>query len=256
MKHWKTAIAAVALSMTLTVSAVAQSALQQILEAGVLRVGTTGDWAPLTQRDPGTNIYHGFDIDVLTELAKDLGVTIEYVPTDWKSLVQGVVEQQYHITGSATISPPRMKVAGFSESYLAVEYYPFTLPEKAERLDGYDAVNQPGVTVAAALGTNFETLARKWFPNATIKVVEAPGRGYQEVLAGRADVFITSNIEGATLVEKHGVVRVPGAKPRAPMPIAMLLPQADQIWINYVNAWVRVKMAQGFFDDAKAKWGL
>ena len=50
--------------------------------------------------------------------------------------------------------------------------------------------------MATTLGTTFEKRVREWFPNADIKVVEAPARGFQEVLAGRADVFITSNIEG------------------------------------------------------------
>ena len=36
----------------------------------------------------------------------------------------------------------------------------------------------------------------------------------------------------------------------------MLLPQADQVWINYVNNWIKVKQAQGFFETIKAKYGL
>ena len=256
MKHWMTALAAGALSLGVAVSATAQSALNEILDTGVLKVGTTGDWNPMTVRGPATNSYKGFDIDVMTELAADLGVEVEFVPTDWKTLVNGVVAGKYHMTGSASISPPRMKVAGFSESYIAVEIFPFTTPDKAGNFDGYDSINQPGVKVATTLGTTFEALVREWFPNADIKVVEAPARGFQEVLAGRADVFITSNIEGSTLTEKHGVVRVPGTGPRSPSPIAMLLPQDDQVWINYVNNWVKVKQAKGFFDATKAKWGL
>ena len=256
MMHWKTAVTAGVLSLGMALSAQAQSALNEILDTGVLKVGTTGDWNPMTVRDPATNAYKGFDIDVMTELAKDLGVEVEFVPTDWKTLVNGVVAAKYHMTGSASISPPRMKVAGFSESYLAVEIFPFTMPELADKFDGYESINQPGVKVATTLGTTFEALVREWFPNADIKVVEAPARGFQEVLAGRADVFITSNIEGATLAAKHGVVRVPGTGPRAPSPIAMLLPQGDQVWINYVNNWVKLKKAKGFFEANKAKWGL
>ena len=256
MKHWITALAAGAISVTLATSAGAQSALNEILDSGVLKFGTTGDWNPMSVRDPATNSYKGYDIDVANELAADLGVEVEFVPTDWKTLVNGVVAGKYHMTGSASISPPRMKVAGFSESYISVEIMPFTTPDKAANFDGYDAINQPDVKVATTLGTTFEALAREWFPNADIKVVEAPARGFQEVLAGRADVFITSNIEGATLTEKHGVVHVPGTEPRAPSPIAMLLPQDDQVWINYVNNWVKVKQAKGFFEATREKWGL
>ena len=149
-----------------------------------------------------------------------------------------------------------MKAAGFSESYISVEIMPFTTPEKAANFDGYDSINKPEVKVATTLGTTFEGLVREWFPNADIKVVEAPARGFQEVLSGRADVFITSNIEGSTLREKHGVVQVPGTEPRAPSPIAMLLPQDDQVWINYVNNWVKVKQAKGFFAATRSNWGL
>ena len=250
------AVAAAAVSVALAGAVQAQSALNEILDAGVLKVGTTGDWNPMTLRDPATNSYKGYDIDIMAELAKDLGVEVEFVPTDWKTLVNGVVAGKYHITGSASISPPRMKVAGFSDSYIAVEIFPFTLKDKAGDFSGYDSINQPGVKVATTLGTTFEKLAREWFPNADIKVVEAPARGFQEVLAGRADVFITSNIEGSTLEQKFPVTRVPGTGPRAPSPIAMLLPQDDQVWINYVNNWVKVKKATGFFEANREKWGL
>ena len=259
MKFAITMLFAAALSFISAPPATAEghgSALNEILDGGVLKVGTTGDWNPMSLRDPATNGYKGFDIDIMTELAKDLGVELEFVPTDWKTLVNGVVAGKYHLTGSASISPARMKVAGFSESYISVEIYPFTSGDAAADFDGWDSINKPGVKVATTLGTTFEKMAREWFPNADITVVEAPARGYQEVLAGRADVFITSNIEGATLTEKFGVARVANTDARAPAPIAMLMPQADQVWINYVNNWVKIKRLQGFFEKTKAKWGL
>ncbi|MEO9820333.1 MAG: transporter substrate-binding domain-containing protein [Paracoccaceae bacterium] len=256
MKQWTKILAAGAITLALGATAQAQSALNEILDSGVLKFGTTGDWNPMSVRDPASNSYKGYDIDVANELAADLGVEVEFVPTDWKTLVNGVVAGKYHMSGSASISPARMKAAGFSESYISVEIMPFTSADKAEKFDGYDSINQPDVKVATTLGTTFEGLVRDWFPNADIKVVEAPARGFQEVLAGRADVFITSNIEGSTLRDKHGVVQVPGTGPRSPSPIAMLLPQDDQVWINYVNNWVKVKAAKGFFDETKAKWGL
>ncbi|MCT4556157.1 MAG: transporter substrate-binding domain-containing protein [Pelagimonas sp.] len=256
MKQFLKAAAVAAFGLIAAGSAQAQSALNDILDSGVLKVGTTGDWNPMTLRDPATNSYKGFDIDIMQELAKDLGVSVEFVPTDWKTLVNGVVAGKYHMTGSASISPARMKVAGFSESYIAVEMFPYTTKDKADRFDGYASINQSDVKVATTLGTSFEKNVRDWFPDADIKVVEAPARGFQEVLAGRSDVFITSNIEGATLEAKFPVVRVKNAEARAPTPIAMLLPQSDQVWINYVNNWVKIKQAQGFFEQTKAKWGL
>ncbi|MEP3674989.1 transporter substrate-binding domain-containing protein [Sulfitobacter sp.] len=235
----------------------AQSALNDILNGGVLKVGTTGDWNPMSVRDPATNSYVGYDIDVMTQLAADLGVELEMVPTDWKTLVNGVVAGNYHMTGSASISPSRMKAAGYSDSYIAVEMFPFTTDDKLAGFDGWDSVNQQGVKVATTLGTSFEKMVKEWFTDAEIVVVEAPARGFQEVLSGRADVFVTSNIEGATLLEKFPNLRqIEVSEARAPTPIAMLLPQADQVWINYINSWIELKKAQGFFAEVGVKWGL
>ena len=50
----------------LAFSASAESRLNKILKSGELRVGTTGDWDPMSMKDPATNQYKGFDIDVTT----------------------------------------------------------------------------------------------------------------------------------------------------------------------------------------------
>ena len=245
------------LFITLGMQAHAESALQDILSKGVLKVGTTGDWNPMTVKDPATNAYKGYDIDIMTELAKDLGVELEFVATDWKTLVNGIVAGNYHMTGSASISPSRMKVAGFSESYIAVEMMPFTTSDKLSRFDGWDSINKSDVKVAATLGTIFEKHVKNWFPEAQFKAIEAPALQHQEVLSGRSDVFVTSNIEGSVLQKQFPkIVPIPISAARAPTPIAMLLPQDDQVWINYVNNWVKIKKAGGFFKATAETWGL
>ena len=136
MKLKTFAIAAVA-TMLSALPAHAESALQDILSGGVLKVGTTGDWNPMTMKDPATNSYTGYDIDVMTELAKDLDVKVEFVPTDWKTLVSGVVSGKYHMTGSASISPARAKAAGYSDSYFSLATVPLTLKKmKANSMTG------------------------------------------------------------------------------------------------------------------------
>ena len=100
-------------------------------------------------------------------------------------------------------------------------------------------------------------LVKEFFPLAQHIVIEAPARDFQELLARRADVSVTSNVEAATLVDKFKQLAiVPVTAPRKPTPIAMLLPQDDQVWINYINHWVELKKTQGFFKLTAKKWGL
>ena len=110
-----------------TVTANAESRLQKILKNGELRVGTTGDFPPMSIKDPATNTYKGFDIDVTTELAKDLGVKVTYVPSDWKTIVSGIAADKYDISTSATINPQRALQAGFSMSYYKYATVPLVL---------------------------------------------------------------------------------------------------------------------------------
>lgn len=237
--------------------AFAQSVLNEILSEGVLKVGTTGDWDPMTMKDPATNTYKGYDIDVMTELAKDLEVEIEFVPTDWKTLVAGVVAGKYHMTGSASISPKRAKVAGYSNSYFSLATVPLTLKKNEGKFNDWDDLNKADVTVAATLGTTQEQQVKQFFPDATHKIIEAPARDFQEVLSGRADAHITSNVEAYKLVDKYSeMMVVPVKEPRARTPIAMLMPQTDQAWINYVNTWIKLKQERGFFDGLGKKWQL
>ena len=48
-----------------------QSILNDVLNSGVLKVGTTGDWNPMTMKDIASNSYTGYDIDVMNALAAE-----------------------------------------------------------------------------------------------------------------------------------------------------------------------------------------
>ena len=58
-----------------------KSKLTQILERRTLRVGTTGDFNPMSFKDTSTNSLVGYDIEAMTQLATDMGVKVEFVTT-------------------------------------------------------------------------------------------------------------------------------------------------------------------------------
>jgi len=235
----------------------AKSRLHLILETGELRVGTTGDWNPMSIKDPATNKYIGFDIDIVTQLAEDMGVKIKFIPTEWKTLVTGIISNKYDLSTSASLSPKRALTTGYTNSFFKLATVPLTLNENLSKFQDWNDINKPEVKVAVTLGTVQEQYAKVLFPQSTLKIIESPARDFQEVLAGRADVHITSNIEAATLVEKYSELAiVPVNNSKFPTPLAWLIPQEDQIWINYVNHWIEIKKARGYFEQIMVKWNL
>jgi cyclohexadienyl dehydratase len=260
MKKFFTPLLALATAalMLLPAQSVAQgkSRLAQILERGTLRVGTTGDFNPMSIKDTATNTYTGFDIEAMNQLAADMGVKVEYVPAEWATLVNGIVSDRFDIFSGASLSMARAKTVAFSDPYLFAGTVPMVSKKTGAALTTWDSINNPNVTVAVLMGTVFEQQARAHFPRARVRAVEKPATGYQEVLAGRAQVTVTSNVEAATLMKTYPDLQVVGsaAEMRNKRPFAYPMPQGDHAWVTFVNNWISLKDAEGFFDGLEAKW--
>ena len=96
---------------------VAGGLLEKVLKAGTLKVSTDANYAPQSVQKPdGT--YEGFDIDVATEIAKRLGVKVEFITPGWDIITAGSWSGRWDVSvGSMTITIPRQGVFEFSPPY-------------------------------------------------------------------------------------------------------------------------------------------
>ena len=233
------------------------STLDEIMKSGTLKVGTTGDFPGWSFMNPETSEYEGYDIDVAMKLAEDMGVEVEFVATDWKNLVSGVVANKYHMTSSASITAKRAITAGYSNSYYGTGTVAMVLSKNKDKISSWDQINNSDYSVAVTLGTVFENEATKSFPDAKLIAVEAPAREYQEVLSGRADVSLTSKVDAMKLVQLYPELSIVNLdEPKNAKLFAILLPRGDQEWINFVNHWIADQKNKGFFNQTAAKFGL
>jgi polar amino acid transport system substrate-binding protein len=104
-------------SVAASVAPIAGGLLDKVLKAGVLTVSTDPNYAPQSFLKPdGT--FEGFDIDVATEIAKRLGVTVKFVTPGWDTITAGKWAGRWDVSvGSMTITVPRQKVLDFSSPY-------------------------------------------------------------------------------------------------------------------------------------------
>ncbi|MCW5772663.1 MAG: transporter substrate-binding domain-containing protein [Rhodospirillaceae bacterium] len=247
---------AVALIASVGAAAAQQSTLQKVLSSGTLRVGTTGDYNPMTIFDPATKSYKGYEIDAATKLAADLGVKLEFVRTDWKTLIQGLTSDKYDILMSGTsLSIARFKVVSFTNPYNSYFMVGLALKDKAGKFKSWDDVNKKETTVAVTLGTNFEGIAKEVLAKSTLKRIEAPAREYQEVLAGRADIGLTSSTEAAGLIKTYPNLRIVLADAKFGKQVhGYMVRQGDFTWVNYLNSWLALREADGTLPAIRAKW--
>ncbi|MBN9064870.1 MAG: hypothetical protein BGP06_11620 [Rhizobiales bacterium 65-9] len=236
----------------------AQSRLFQVQKSGVLKVGMTGDYQPMTFRDTQTREFVGHQVDIARELAKDLGVKVEFVPTDWKTMINGLVANKYDIAISGTsMSLARAKTVGMIASWGTNAFVPIVRKENADKYKSWDDLNQKSRKAGVTLGTTMEDFIRAELPQADMRRVEAPGSGWQEVLANRVDYTISTMIEASAIAKEHPeLVLIFTDQARNALPMTFLTPIEDQIWIHFLNNWVYLKKTAGYFDGLNQKWGI
>ena len=234
-----------------------QSILNKVLDSGTLKVGTTGDFNPMSFKDPETNEYRGHQIDAAKQLATDMGVEVEFVPTDWKTLINGVVAGKYDIVMTGTsMTVTRAKAAGYTIPWGRTGYLPLSRGEIADRFKTWDDLNQPDVTIGYNLGTSFADFVKLRLPNAKVREVESPARDWQELLAGRVDVTISSILEAGKLSSTHEALVIPFQQVANSLPLSFIAPQADHVWLGFLNNWMRIKHETGYFKSLNEKWGI
>ncbi|CAB1055424.1 hypothetical protein D1BOALGB6SA_157 [Olavius sp. associated proteobacterium Delta 1] len=91
--------------------------LSEILAAGVIKVSTDANYAPQSfLNDKGE--LEGFDISVAKEVAKRLGVKVEFVTPDWDLITAGKWGKRWDLSiGSMTPTVERMNALHFTMPY-------------------------------------------------------------------------------------------------------------------------------------------
>ena len=109
--------------------------LAVIKEKGVLTASTDPAYPPQSSRSPSGEI-EGFDIDVTNEIAKRLGVDVEYVTPAFNAIISGGWSGRWDLSvGSVTITPERQEVLLFTPPYY---YTPASIAIHSETSDIQD----------------------------------------------------------------------------------------------------------------------
>jgi len=113
----------------------------------LLRIGTSGDYAPFSKRD-GTGKIAGFDAELAEALASDLGFELSWVPFRWPELSDGLAADQFDVAMSGVTWQPQRAVSGYMTRAVA-RGGPCVLGDAAA---ARIAVNRGGILEAWARG--------------------------------------------------------------------------------------------------------
>jgi len=172
------------------------SVLAKILDSGVLRVGTTGDYPPFSFMNEKSGQYSGIDIDLAKKLAASLGVELNFVSTSWPGLMSDLAADKYDI-GMSGISRTllRQRTASFSNVYSSGGKTPIVRCDALTQLNSFNKIDQSAVRVIVNPGGTNEKFVRRHIKHAQIQVYPDNTRIFEQIVDGHADVMITDAIE-------------------------------------------------------------
>lgn len=230
---------ALVVGITLRKRIAAETRLDWVLAAKVLRVGATLDYPPFSFRCADGSAA-GADIDMVRLLAKSLDdADVEIVPTTWPLLLADAVADKFDIAvGGISLTLARLRHVGFSASISHGG-------KVVVALCGSPLLDSPIATLSASStavvvnpgGTNAAFVAQM-LPHASVKIV-AQNEQWSHLLSGTANLTITDDTEARLQALSHPGELCAGELLRTHESKSYLVPRRDDVpWKAYIDAWL------------------
>lgn len=215
-----------------------ESRLYEVTKSGTLRVCQYPNYYAISFRNPETNQIEGIDADLSKELAKELGVELEIVESSFGTFIADLQTDKCEIGMfgiGATLQ--RAQAVAFSAPYLVSSIY--AVVRQDSDVQSWSDIDQEDKKVVVTLGSYIEPFMRDYLQNAELVTVAPPATREGEVMANRADVLMTDYPTSVKLNEEFEWAKtIEPESDLRPTPYSYVVPQGDQIWLNYVNLFV------------------
>lgn len=186
-------------------AAKADNLLAKVKNSGTLKIGLMGTYAPYNFLNDKKEI-DGFDADIAKEIAKRLGVKVEFAPQEFSALIPSLQANKIDaIISQVTITDERKQQIDFTQPYITNEVKIIVRQDNntITKLDDFKGKN-----IGVGLGTNDETYLRKEvLPKVgdfNIKTYDDVITSLQDLSAGRIDGTINNLYALKPVVDKNG----------------------------------------------------
>ncbi|MDJ0333859.1 transporter substrate-binding domain-containing protein [Salinibacterium sp. G-O1] len=227
-----------------------QSQLDKVIKSGTLRVAVLPDYPPWSVQTPSGE-FEGYDIDIATKLAEALGVELELVATDGTGRLPLLKADRVDVNISEwTATDERAKEAGFTIPYVA--HGARVLFRVENPVNGYEDL--AGKSVSVARGSTNDSIMTKYFPDTNVERFETIADAAAALLAGKVDALVEGASTVSNMAAENDKLAVVDGDELNPSLVSMGVLPADQVWLNYLNNFIRNLNASGANAEIYQKW--
>lgn len=236
--------------------------LGRIKQSGVLRVVLTReDYPPFyyLQR----NQLKGHDIDLARDIARRLGVKVEFkrLGRSWDEVVQVIVAGEADVAISAlSRTLPRAQKVAYTQPYLTLPQGLLVNRLKLAGLDGGKAplqrLDSAGVRIGTLAGSSYVDFAHTAFPAAQVIPYSRWDEASQALLAGEihAVMFDALLCKRTLLVKPQRALTIQLLTTERPDPIAMAVNWRDHELLRWLNVYIDTVRDEGYLQQLEAKY--
>ena len=236
-------------------SAQENTAVKELIPRGKLRVGIV--FAPAASAffvvKDASGEPHGVTVDLAIELAKKLGVPVEFMLAANSGLVTDATESGAVDVGFMPVDEERKKRVDFGPAYFMIEST--YLASAASGIKTVAEVDRPNVRVVGIANTTTIRAATRSLKNTTISAAASVEEAMALLRAGKADAFALSRDSLPPLATQLPGSRIVdgGFQQTA---IAIAVPKNRPNALAYVTAFLQQAKASGSVRRALDKAGF
>ncbi|VTU40752.1 Cyclohexadienyl dehydratase precursor [Variovorax sp. PBS-H4] len=216
-----------------------ESTLAKVLKSGVLRVGYA-QTGPFFYRNAKTGELGGIYFDAATELAKQMGVKVEFKEVTFQNATVALRRDDYDVFGSAlTYTMARAMAVDYIGPIYEVGSLLLVHKDNAGRFKKLEDFNDPGVTFSVVSGGSEEPRIPILFPKA--KLITTTGQaelGAEPVRARKSDVWMSSQVAVQLMAKRvNWAVAFNPEHPIDRRPSSWAVRYGDYEWKNFLDFW-------------------
>jgi len=213
--------------------------IDRIVKRGVLKVGLD-IFVPWSFKDKDGNMV-GFEVDVATKLANDMGVDVEFVPTEWSGIIPALLTGKFDvIIGGMGITAERALKVNYSVPYEVTGMDAVVSREMLPGADSLEDLNREDVIIAVRMGGTPTNAAKKFTPKAELHQFDSDEAVIQDVLNGNAHAAFSSSPKPAYWAVDYAdkVYQPLDGDLFTYEPCGFVVPKGDPDTIFFYNAWI------------------
>lgn len=235
------------------------SVLEKIKHRGVLRAGYVPGRLPFTFKNDHGELV-GLDVELLNILAREMGVTLEFVPLAWDEVISQVNEDNVDIIGTVPLSTRMLVDLDLSDPYLQGEIAVVVRDHRRKDFSSHDKI-QAHLKLTMAYPrpvTYFQPVVEKAFPGLDITWI--PIDNFEEFFEqeGESIDALVAEVEigtAWTLLHPEYTVVVPETS-ILKAPLGFAVPKGQHSFAALLGRWLKAKEATGEIQQAYDYWVL